>query len=111
MPPNLVEKMVDVVLADSSLENISFMNIDFPRLATHLANHLRSNATLESIMLWDRSFCTDGALKLISSLETNTTLISMTLMPWYKKNIPSHILSQPAVQSRIQWFIYPVRKK
>ena len=111
MPPNHVEKMVDVLLADSSLENISFMNIDFPRLATHLANRLRSNTTLESIMLWDRSFCTDGALKIISSLETNTTLSSMTLMPWYKMNIPSHILSQPAVQSRLQWFIYPERKK
>ena len=111
MPPSLVEKMVDVVLADSSLENISFMNIDFPRLATHLAKQLRINKTLESVMLWDRSFCTDGAIKLLTSLLTNTTLTSMTLMPWYKDHIPTHILSQPAVQSRIQWFIYPQRKK
>ena len=111
MPPKHVEMMVDVLLADSSLENISFMNIDFPRLATHLAERLESNTTLKSVMLWDRSFCTDGAIKLLSSLETNKTLASMTLMPWYKKNIPSHILSQPAIQSRIQWFIYPERKK
>ena len=111
MSPSHVEKVVDILLADSSLENISFMNIDFPRLATHLAKRLESNTTLESLMLWDRSFCTDGALKLISALETNTTLVSMTLMPWYKKNIPTHTLSHPAIQSRIQWFIYPERKK
>ena len=111
MSPNHVELMVDVLLADSSLESISFMNIDFPRLATRLADRLQSNTTLKSVMLWDRSFCTDGALKLLGALEGNKTLCSMTLMPWYKKNIPSHILSLPAVQSRIQWFIYPERKK
>lgn len=111
MPPNHVETMVDVLLVDSSLENISFMNIDFPRLATHLAKCLERNTTLKSVMLWDRSFCTDGALKLLGSLKTNTTLVSMTLMPWYKKNIPSHILCRPFLKSRIQWFIYPELKK
>lgn len=111
MPPKLVEMMVDIVLADSSLENVSFMNIDFPRLATHLAKCLERNTTLESIMLWDRSFCTDGAVKLLCALGKNESLLSMTLMPWYKKNIPANILSQPAVESRLQWFIYPERRK
>ena len=111
MPPSLVEKMVDVLLSSSCLESISFMNIDLPRLATHLAKRLQSNITLESIMLWDRSFCTDGALKLLHSLKTNKTLVSMTLMPWYQKNIPEHILSHPSIKDRVQWFIYPKRKK
>lgn len=111
MPPDRVETMVDALLVDSNLENISFMNIDFPRLATHLAKCLERNTTLKSVMLWDRSFCTDGALKLLGSLKTNTTLLSMTLMPWYKKNIPSHILCQPFLEGRIQWFIYPEMKK
>lgn len=112
MQPSLVEKMVDVVLGQHScLESISFMNIDFPRLATHLARRLAVNTTLESIMFWDRSFCTDGAVELLRSLESNRKLLSMTLMPWYKKNIPEHILSHPSIKSRVQWFIYPTRKK
>ena len=111
MPPSLVEKMVDVILSNSCLKSISFMNIDFPRLATHLASRLKANTTLESIMLWDRSFCTDGALRLLRCLETNKTLASMTLMPWYEKNIPEHILARPSVGGRVQWFIYPKRKK
>ena len=111
MPPSLVEKMVDIVLSNSSLESVSFMNIDFPRLALHLAKRLEDNTTLESIMLWDRSFCTDGALRLLCSLRTNKTLISMTLMPWYEKNIPEYILSDSSIKGRVQWFIYPKRKK
>ena len=111
MPPSLVEKMVDVVLSQSCLESISFMNIDLPRLATHLAKRLENNTTLESIMLWDRSFCTDGALKLLQCLKTNKTLVSMTLMPWYEKNIPEHVLSHPSIKGRVQWFIYPKRKR
>ena len=111
MPPSLVEKMVNVVLSQSCLESASFMNIDFPRLATHLAKRLEENTTLESIMLWDRSFCTDGALRLLRSLETNKTLVSMTLMPWYEKNIAEQVLSHPSIKGRVQWFIYPKRKK
>ena len=111
MSPDIVEHMVDVVLADSSLENISFMNIDFPRLATHLAYRLKCNTTLKSVMLWDRSFCTSGAIEILNALSENETLCAVTLMPWYRGNIPSQVLSLPEVQSRIQWFIYPERKK
>lgn len=110
MSPSRVELMVNVVLADSSLESISFMNIDFPRLATHLADRLKINKTLKMVMLWDRSFCRDGALKLMNALKENKTLSSMTLMPWYKKNISSHWLELPEIKNRIQWFIYPERK-
>ena len=111
MTPDIVEHMVDVVLADSSLENISFMNIDFPRLAAHLAHRLKCNTTLKSVMLWDRSFCTSGAVEILNALSENETLGVVTLMPWYRGNIPSQVLSLPEVQNRIQWFIYPERKK
>ena len=110
MSTDIVEQMVDIVLSDSSLHSVSFMNIDLVRLGRHLAGKLKDNVTLSNLMVWDRSFCIEGAEAVVKALQENHTLRSLTLMPWYKQHIPQHILSSISGE-RIQWFIFPVCKK
>ena len=110
MSTDIVEQMVDIVLRDSSLHSVSFMNIDLVRLGRHLAGKLKDNTTLSNLMVWDRSFCIEGAESVVKALQENHTLRSLTLMPWYKQHIPHHILSSISGE-RIQWFIFPECKK
>ena len=110
MSTDIVEHMVDIVLQDSSLHSVSFMNIDLVRLGRHLAGKLKDNTTLSNLMVWDRSFCIEGAESVVKALQENHTLRSLTLMPWYKQHIPHHILSSISGE-RIQWFIFPECKK
>ena len=109
MSTDVVEEMVNVVLADSTLTTLSIMNINLALLATKLSQKLKDNATLLSLMLWDRSFCIEGVEKVLVSLEFNTTLKSITLMPWYKQHIDVGAF-QLATQERIKWFFYPEKK-
>ena len=109
MSTNVVEEMVNVVLADSALATLSIMNINLALLATHLSHKLRDNTRLSSLMLWDRSFCIEGVEKVLVSLEYNKTLETVTLMPWYKGHID--ITAFPlTTQERIKWFFYPEKK-
>ena len=109
MSTDVVEEMVNVVLANSALATLSIMNINLALLATHLSHKLKDNTTLSSLMMWDRSFCIEGVEKVLVSLESNKTLETITLMPWYKEHIA--ITSFPlATQERIKWFFYPEKK-
>ena len=110
MSTDIVEHMVDIVLRDSSLHSVSFMNIDLVQLGRHLAGKLKDNTTLSNLMVWDRSFCIEGAEAVVKALQENHTLRSLTLMPWYKQHIPHHILSSISGE-RIQWFIFLECKK
>jgi len=110
MSTDVVEEMVNVILANSTLTTLSIMNINLALLATHLSQKLKDNKTLSSLMLWDRSFCIEGVEKVLVSLESNLTLNSVTLMPWYKEHI--NIAAYPlTTQERIKWFFYPEKKK
>lgn len=109
MSTDVVEEMVNVVLANSALTTLSIMNINLALLATHLSQKLKDNTTLTSLMLWDRSFCIEGVERVLLSLESNITLKSVTLMPWYKHHI--NIAAFPlTTQERIKWFFYPEKK-
>ena len=107
---DIVEHMVDIVLRDSSLHSLNFMNIDLAQVGRHLASKLKNNTTLLNLMVWDKSFCIEGAEAVVKALQENHTLRSLTLMPWYKQHIPHHILSSISGE-RIQWFIFPECKK
>lgn len=109
MSTDIVEEMVNVVLVNSALTTLSIMNINLALLATHLSQKLKNNETLSSLMLWDRSFCIEGVEKVLTSLESNKTLKSVTLMPWYKEHIDIAALPL-TVQERIKWFFYPEKK-
>ena len=109
MSTDVVEEMVNVVLANSALATLSIMNINLALLATHLSQKLKENMTLCSLMLWDRSFCIEGVENVLTSLESNQTLDSITLMPWYKGHID--IAAFPVTtQARIKWFFYPEKR-
>ena len=110
MSTDIVEQLVDVILANSSLKILNIMSVNLALLATHMSTKLRENLTLSSLMLWDRSFCIEGVEKILFSLKDNSTLESITLMPWYKEHI-NIAAFPPATQKRIKWFVYPEKKK
>ena len=101
------EAMVDVILCDSNLHSLSIMNLDLAQSGSHLRKKLGENGTLHTLMLWDRSFCIEGCVEVVRALETNHTLKSLTLMPWYKFHIPESLFEH---ESRINWFFYPKQK-
>ena len=101
------EKMVEVVLRDSNLHSLSIMNLDLAQSGGQLRRKLEVNKTLHTLMLWDRSFCIEGCVEVVKALDTNSTLQSLTLMPWYKFHIPEDLFEN---QSRINWFFYPKQK-
>ena len=109
MSTDVVEEMVNVVLANSALTTLSIMNINLALLATKLSQKLKDNTTLSSLMLWDRSFCIEGVEKVLVALEHNTALKSVTLIPWYKQHIDVGAFPL-ATQERIKWFFYPEKK-
>ena len=109
MSVDIVESLVNVILQDSCLRTLSIMNIDLVCLAKHLSEDLKRNNTLSMLMLWDCSYCIDGCITVARALETNSSLQSLTLMPWYKHQIPSSIFSAMD-SSRISWFFYPQNK-
>ena len=97
------EEMVEVVFRDSNLRSLSIMNLDLAQSGSHLRRKLEENKTLDRLMLWDRSFCIEGCVEVVRALETNHTLKSLTLMPWYKFHIPESLFEN---ESRINWFYY-----
>ena len=97
------EEMVEVILRDSNLRSLSIMNLDLAQSGSHLRKKLEGNKTLDRLMLWDRSFCIEGCVEVVRALETNHTLKSLTLMPWYQFHIPESLFEH---QSRINWFYY-----
>ena len=109
MSVDIVESLVNVILQDSSLRTLSIMNIDLVCLARHLSQVLKKNSTLSKLMLWDCSYCIDGCITVVRALETNSSLRSLVLAPWYKLQIPPSVFSAIAF-SRIDWFFYPQNK-
>lgn len=105
MTGTVVEEMVTVILRDSNLQNLSIMNLDLAQFGSHLGKKLEENKTLHTLMLWDRSFCIEGCVEVVRALERNSTLQSLTLMPWYQFHIPDSLFN-----SRIKWFYYPEQK-
>ena len=67
------------------------MNLDLAQSGRQLRRKLEGNKTLHMLMLWDRSFCTDGCVDAVRALEMNRTLKYLTLMPWYKFHIPESL--------------------
>ena len=110
MAVTVVEKMVNVVLRDSDLQNLSIMNLDLARFGSHLGKKLEENKTLHTLMLWDRSFCIEGCVEVVRALERNCTLKSLTLMPWYRFHVPDSLFKSDS-HSRIKWFYYPEQKQ
>ena len=104
MLTSVVEKMLNVILVDSRLRNLSIMNLDLDEFAVQLRETLERNTTLDTLMLWDRSFCIEGCIEVVKALEKNQKLKSLTLMPWYKLHIPESLFKD---NNRINWFYYP----
>ena len=61
--------MVDIVLRDSSLHSLNFMNIDLAQVGRHLASKLKNNTTLLNLMVWDKSFCIEGAEAVVKAFK------------------------------------------
>ena len=101
----VVEKMLKVLLADSQLKNLSIMNLDLALFGAQLGKKLEENKTLDTLNLWDRSFCIEGCIEVVRALEKNHSLKFLTLMPWYKFHIPKTLFISS--NNRINWFIYP----
>ena len=106
MTVTVVEEMVNVILQNSNLHNLSIMNLDLAQFGSHLGKRLQENKTLWTLMLWDRSFCIEGCVEVVRALKKNDTLHSLTLIPWYRFHIPDSMFKSVR-QGRIKWFYYP----
>ena len=110
MTVTVVEEMVNVILRNSNLHNLSIMNLDLAQFGSQLGKQLQENKTLRTLMLWDRSFCIEGCVEVVRALKENNTLLSLTLMPWYRFHIPNSLFKS-VHESRIKWFYYPEQKQ